>query len=121
MAYKVDSCVFFVELLHFVWSETNGRRTEKIIQMGRIGRAGYRGYPRLARKHPYEGELRRSHTFALRPFADKCHERHVVFQRFRGELRQVPATVALVETAVLVDYTRKERTSQRAIGNEADA
>ena len=113
MAYKVDSCVFFVELLHFVWSETNGRRTEKIIQMGRIGRAGYRGYPRLARKHPYEGELRRSHTFALRPFADKCHERHVVFQRFRG--------VALVETAVLVDYTRKERTSQRAIGNEADA
>lgn len=89
--------------------------------MGRIGRAGYRGYPRLARKHPHEGELRRSNAFALRPFTDKCHKRHIVFQGFGCELRQIPSAVALVETAVLADYTREKRTSQRAIGNEADA
>ena len=86
-----------------------------------IGRAGYRGYPRLAREHPHEGELRRSNAFALRPFADKGDERHIVFQCFGCELRQIPSAVSLFEAAVLVDYAREESTSQRAIGNETDA
>ena len=121
MAHKVDSCIFFVELLHFVGRETNGSRAEKVIQMVWIGRAGYRSYPCLARKHPHESELCRSDAFALRPPADELHERHIVSKSFGRELRQVPPTVSLFEAAVLVDYARKESTPQRAIGNETDA
>ena len=118
MPHQVYFRILAVELLHFPSRETYSSRTEQIIQMCRGGCSGYRSDPRFARQHPHEGELRRSNPFPFRPFSHQSHERHIVLQGFGRELRQVPAAVALVETAVLVDYTRKERTSQRAIGTK---
>ena len=120
MPHQVYFRILAVELLHFPSRETYSSRTEQIIQMCRGGCSGYRSDPRFARQHPHEGELRRSNPFPFRPFSHQSHERHIVLQGFGRELRQVPAAVALVETAVLVDYTREERTSQRTIRHEAD-
>src|SRR5699024_8793811 len=95
--------------------------TQKIIEVAGVGSAGYRSYPRLARKHPYEGELREGHAFALCPSADKRYKRHIVFQRFGRKLRQVSPAVSLIKTAILVNHSRKESPSQRAIRDKTDA
>ena len=121
VSHQINLGVGGIELFHFVGSKPHGSRTEEVIQMVGVGRAGYWGNPRFAREHPYQGELCRGHIFSFRPFLHEIHQRHIVLQRFRLELRQVPAAVAFLETAVLVDSSREERTTQRTIRNEADS
>ena len=109
MSHQVDFGISLIELLHFPSREPNRSRTEQVIQVHWVGCSRYRRYPRFARQHPHEGELCGCHTLALRPFAYQGDKRHIVLQGFGCELRQVPTTVALVETALLVDCSREER------------
>ena len=49
MPHQVDLGILLIELLHFPSRETDGSRTEQVIQVYRIGRTGYRSDPRFAR------------------------------------------------------------------------
>lgn len=49
MPHQVDLSILLIELLHFPSRETDGSRTEQVIQVYRIGRTGYRSDPRFAR------------------------------------------------------------------------
>lgn len=111
MSHQVYPGTGGIKFRHFVGSQSHRGGTKKVIQMDRIGRAGNRNYPRFSREHPYQGELRRSHAFAFRPLLNEINQRHIVFQRFRLELRQVIPSVTLLETAVLVDHTGKKCTA----------
>lgn len=120
MSHKVDLSILSIESLHLPGRQTDLIRPQKIIQVRRICRPRNGSNPRFSRKHPYEGKLRRCQPLAFGPATDKSNERHVMFQRFGRKLRQVPPAIALMETAVFVDHTGQEGTSQWTIRYEAD-
>ena len=88
--------------------------------MGRVGRTGDGGDPGGLGQKPGDGELGHGALLAFGPGADQMGQGHVVFQGFRGELRQ-GGQAPCGEAAVLVDGAGQEAPPQRAVGDKADA
>ena len=119
MSHQIYFSIVAVELFYLPCRKTNSSRPKKIVQMIGIGCSRNGSNPRLARKHPYKRELRGGNAFTFCPSLHQIHQRHVVFQCFRLELRQVPASVVSGKGTVFVNGSGKKGTSQRTIRHKA--
>ena len=120
MPHEGDPAVFPFEFFQLLRRQAHGGTAEKVVEMGRIGRAGDGSDPGGLGQEPGDGELGHGALLALGPATDQAGQGHVVLQGFRGELRQ-GGQAPCGKAAVLVDGAGQEAPSQRAVRDKADA